>query len=78
MKSWYIILAEGENKCEFVSVSVISRILVLKWHTGVNVKIRIPNFKIAYAEAKDSIETIAYAVSSTGRNSGKPIKIVFK
>ncbi|HEY4323614.1 MAG TPA: hypothetical protein VGN20_06500 [Mucilaginibacter sp.] len=77
MKSWYIISKEFEKQCEFVAVTASTKCLFLNY-CGVTVKIRLHDFKNEYARAKSGIETVAFAVSSKGRNHGKPIKIVFK
>lgn len=78
MKNWYIILADGETKCDFVIVTPSLKLLILKWPTGQNVKIRINAFKVDYKRAIDGEEITGYAVGAKNRSIGKPIKIVFK
>ncbi len=76
-KHWYIILSDEEVMCPMVTFSAGSKTIVLDYK-GINVKIRIHNFKQGYEEAKNGVPTIAYAISPRNRNAGKPIKIVFK
>lgn len=78
MKHWYIILTDGETQCEFVNATPALKLLILKWPTGQNVKIRIHNFKVDYKRAIDGEEITAYAVGAKNRSVGKPIKIIFK
>lgn len=78
MKHWYIVLIDREEKCAFVSVSASSKTLILKWPTGVNVKIIIHDFKYGYKDALDGNQVTCFAVSSNNRRVGKPIAVVFK
>jgi hypothetical protein len=78
MKCWYIILSDSEQKCDFVSLQASGGFVTLKWPTGVNVKIRIHNFKVDYNKALNGEEVTAFAMSSKNRRIGKPIKIIFK
>lgn len=77
MKSWYIVLQDTEQECRFLSIVPAMNLLFLSYKE-ITVKIRIPSFKTEYYAAKNGELTVAFAVGPKRRNTGKPIKIIFK